>query len=165
MKGAKTPAPESLSFQPFAVIFILSIPSFKSEELNMKYRIFPVIALTLLGASTAYADQCSYSAYVDFGPAMTNGYIDKKELVYRSSGLIKNIRSNDASKDHFAAYTSYKQVKVGEFELINIGPFDSESVAYSELKSVISDLDGKGYKKKTGAHSMPAVLIFNKKPC
>jgi hypothetical protein len=96
---------------------------------------------------------------------MTGGYIDKKENVYRSSGLIKNIRSTDPVKNYRAVYTSYMQVKVGEFEIINIGPYDSEAVAYSELKEKISALVQRGYKEKTNSHSMPAVLIYNKKPC
>ncbi len=114
---------------------------------------------------TAAGAQCAYSSYVDFGPAMTGGYIDKKESVYRSPGLVKNVRSKDTAKNYRAVYTIYMQVKAGGFEIINIGPYDSEAVAYAELNSVIADLTQRGYKKKTDAHSMPAVLIYNKSPC
>ena len=57
----------------------------------MKLINFVLFLSALICSSRAYADQCSYSAYVDFGPAMNGGYIDKKELVYRTSGLIKNM--------------------------------------------------------------------------
>ena len=131
----------------------------------MKLINFVLFLSALICSSRAYADQCSYSAYVDFGPAMNGGYIDKKELVYRTSGLIKNIRSKDVSKNFFASYSFYRQLKVGGFEIINIGPFDSESVAYIELQSVISEIIGRGYKKRTEAHILPAVIISNKNPC
>ncbi len=115
--------------------------------------------------SLSVSAQCAYSAYVDFGPAPTGGYLDKKERVYRSSGLIRNKRDVDERKNYFAAYTSYRQTKSGEFELINIGPFDSEGVAYSALQETITRLTNQGYAKKTDAHSMPAVIVFNKNPC
>lgn len=129
--------------------------------INGRILVFVIFAVI---NSSAYA-QCAYSAYVDFGPAVTDGELNKKELVYRSSGLVKNIRSTNSANNYFAAYTSYRQVKVGGFEIVNIGPYDSESVANGELKSVIADLEGRGYGKKADRHSMPAVLISNKKPC
>lgn len=130
----------------------------------MKLTILLAFAFTLLSSTSAFA-QCSYSAYVDFGPAMTSGNLDDKQLVYRSSGLVKNIRSPNSNKNYYAAYTNYKQLKSGEFELINIGPYDSESVAYAELQETISNLQGQGYRRKTNSHSMPAVIISNKNQC
>lgn len=121
-----------------------------------------VAGLSLAGTAGA---QCAYSAYVDFGPAMTNGQLDKKEKVYRSSGLRKNLRAVDASKNFRAVYTSYDQVKSGDFEIINMGPFDTEAVAYAELNSVIEERKQLGYQKKTNAHSMPAVIVKNVRPC
>ena len=108
---------------------------------------------------------CSYSAYVDFGEAVTGGDLNKKELVFRSSGIKRNIRNNDSSKNLKAVYTSYDQVKVGSFEIINIGPFDTEALVYNELKELIEDLRKKGYIEKTPSHSMPALIIRNKNPC
>jgi hypothetical protein len=124
-----------------------------------------LLFITLLTTISPVLAHCAYSAYVDFGPAMTNGNLNHKERVYRSSGLVKNVRSPDPGKNYFAAYTSYRQTKVGEFELINIGPFDSEVVAYAELQQTISRMEGKGYKPKTNTHTMPGVMISNKKPC
>ncbi len=124
-----------------------------------------ILAVLVSFSTAAVGAQCSYSAYVDFGPAMTGGYIDKKENVYRSSGLIRNIRSTDPSKNYRAVYTSYMQIKAGGFEIINIGPYDTESVANAELSSAITELIQRGHKKKDNSHSMPAVLIYNKNPC
>lgn len=139
-------------------------PNYSSKGYPMKFRTY-VMAILLTGTSTIAIAQCSYSAYVDFGPAMTGGYIDKKENVYRSSGLIKNLRTTDSAKNYRAVYTSYMQVKVGEFEIINIGPYDTEAIAYTELNTAISELIQRGYKLKTNSHSMPAVLIYNQNPC
>lgn len=108
---------------------------------------------------------CSYSAYVDFGPAMTNGRLDLKENVYRSSGLVRNIRAADSRKNFRAAYTSYMQLKSGDFEVVNIGPYDTEVVAYSELKALIASLVSRGFSVRTANHSFPALLIFNSEPC
>jgi hypothetical protein len=102
--------------------------------------IFFVLAAPLLVAHSQASAQCAYSAYVDFGPAMTNGQLNKNEDVYRSSGLRRSVRSKDAAKNFRAVYTSYGQTKAGNFEIINIGPYDTEAVAFTELNSVLNDL-------------------------
>ena len=124
-----------------------------------------LLAALVSVAPTQASAQCAYSAYVDFGPAMTNGQLNKNENVYRSSGLRRSIRSKDVAKNFRAVYTSYGQTKTGNFEIVNIGPYDTEAVAFTELNSVLNDLRSKGYSPKSESHSMPAVLIRNEVKC
>lgn len=123
------------------------------------------LAICLMALANTVQAQCSYSAYVDFGLAMTNGRLDLKENVFRSSGLRKNLRSIDSSRNFRAVYTANNATKSGDFEIVNIGPFDTEAVAISELNSVIRDLEQKGYKPKKSIHSMPAVIVRNERLC
>ncbi|MEO6017319.1 MAG: hypothetical protein ABIP46_08685 [Polaromonas sp.] len=106
------------------------------------------------------AGNCAYYAYVDFGPAMLNGQLDVKENVFRSSGLLKYIRYLDSDSRNFRAYyTFYHDTKSGDFELFNVGPYDTEAVAFVELHNVVGKLEQMGYRPKTNGHSMPAVLV------
>lgn len=110
-------------------------------------------------------DTCCYYAYVDFGPAMVNGNLDVRENVYRSSGLRKFIRYPDNDARNFTAYyTSYHNTKSGNFEITNIGPYDTEEVAYDALNQIVLELKQAGYKPKTSAHDggMPAILYESK---
>jgi len=105
---------------------------------------------------------CCYYSYVDFGPAMVNGNLQIKENVYHSSGLVKFVRypGND-SRNFKAFYTSYHQTQTaGGFEVVTLGPFDTELVAYAALQQQIAKLENSGYKESTSAHKsgMPAVL-------
>ena len=138
----------------------------------MKYLSIPAIFL-FAGCQSSFPFQpvdqtqhtCAYYAYVDFGKAMTDGIVTKFEKVYRSSGLIKNEKYMDPNKNFQAVYTSYRQTKTAGCEIITIGPFDSESVANDELKSKIEELSEAGYVKKNSRHSMPAIILVNRKPC
>lgn len=123
----------------------------------MKILIITLASIIMLSTS-AFAD-CKYYAYVDYGPAMLNGELNNKQNVYRSSGL-KKFR-----KGFKAVYTGYDQLQVGEFTMVNIGPYDTEIVAYDALNSFINELKSKGYKKKTINHTMPAIILKNKKEC
>jgi len=116
-----------------------------------------LLLLCLLCTSASAA--CKYYAYVDYGPAMTNGELNNKQNVYRSSGLKKY------EKGFRAAYTNYESPTVGSFTMINIGPYDTELVAYDALNKVIADLQTQGYKAKTNSHNMPAILLFDAKSC
>lgn len=130
-------------------------------------RILPAVLLATLALAAHGGARagCAYSAYVEFGPAVTGGQLQKKELVFRSSGLRRAVRSTDPKNNFRAVYTSYGQVRAGEFEIVNIGPYDSEAVAYAELNAVLEELRSKGYKRKTEAHGMPAVLVRNDVRC
>lgn len=105
-----------------------------------------------------FAD-CKYYAYVDYGPAMLNGDLNNKQNVYRTSGPKKY------KKGFKAVYTDYDQLQVDKFTLVNIGPYDTEVVTYGALNSFINELKAKGYKKKSLNHTMPAILLKNKKEC
>lgn len=101
---------------------------------------------------------CAYYAWVDFGPAMVNGHLDQHENVYRNSGLLKYLRYPGNDPRNFRAfYGIYRVPKYDGFEMINVGPYDTELVAFAALNAVVAKLEQTGYKPKTNAHSMTPV--------
>jgi hypothetical protein len=117
-----------------------------------------LLALVMMMSLRAEAADCKYYAFVAFGPAL-RGNIHTRENVYKSSGLRKYL------KGFKAVYTAYDQTKSGEFELINIGPYDTEAVAYDALKEEIKKLEARGYKKQDSSHVAPAIILKNATPC
>ncbi|QQD55383.1 hypothetical protein MHB_0003655 [Pseudomonas fluorescens BBc6R8] len=116
----------------------------------------------LMGGNNRMGSTCCYYSYIDFGPAMVNGDLHVKENVYRSSGLVKFFRYTGNDKRNFKAfYTSYHQTTTaGGFEVVTLGPFDTELVAFTALQQQIKNLESRGYKESTSAHrsGMPAIL-------
>lgn len=121
-------------------------------------KFFLIVFVTFLSQNAFAA--CQYYAYVSYGPAMVNGNLNEKQNVYKSSGLRKNLEG------FRAVYTSYGQVTLASgFAIENIGPYDTEAVAYDALNSVIDELESAGYVKKNRSHTVPAIILRNKKKC
>jgi hypothetical protein len=91
---------------------------------------------------------------------MYDGKLNQTQKSFKSSGLKKY------KKGFRAVYTSYGQTTLASgFAIENIGPYDTEAVAYDALKSFIDTLKSDGYVKKSHRHTFPAVILRNKKTC
>lgn len=119
---------------------VLMFTSFKNKNLDIK--------------------KCQYYSYVVYGEAMTNGKLNKLEPVYKGFKMYKSTES------FFACFDVYKRTKSGKFTIINIGPYDTESVIYQEINRTREDLVSKGYNKAINSkHTFPANFIYDNKPC
>ena len=123
----------------------------------MKKFLFCIVLLFL--ASDVMAE-CQYFAYISYGPAMFNGHLDKHENAYKSSNIFKNIGGFKA------VFTSFNQTSLaGGFKIENIGPYDTEMVAYTALENFLDHLKSEGFVKKSSKHTFPAIILRNKKKC
>jgi len=104
--------------------------------------------------------KCKYYSYVVYGKAMKNGMLKDKELVY------KGFKRYKSTGKFFACFDQYRGIESGGFKVINIGPYDTETVFYQEINRVRDDLEDDGYiKAKKFTHTVTGTIIYGNKPC
>jgi hypothetical protein len=119
-----------------------------------------MIAIVLLCFLSARALACEYYAYVDYGPAVKDGYLNETENAYHSSGVLK------LKKGFKATYSEFGETSdVSGFHIKNLGPFENEAVATKALVDFIDQLEARGFVEKTSRHSFPEVILENMQEC
>lgn len=125
-----------------------------------------LILLILLTSFTSKKDNnkkiknCNYYSYVVYGKAMTNGKLKELEPVYKGFKIYKS------TKKFFACFDSYRGTKSGKFNIINIGPYETEGVLYQEINRVREDLEAQGYKKAVKfKHTVTGAILYGNKSC
>jgi hypothetical protein len=128
------------------------------------FRTLSLLTVMILSTGFIRSDrsvpECNFYSYVVYGNAMVNGKLHDLESVYKGFKIYKS------SENFFACLDSYGRTKAGEFTVINIGPYETESVIYQEINRIRKDLEDKGYKEfQADKHTLIAVLISGNKPC
>jgi hypothetical protein len=103
---------------------------------------------------------CKYYAYVVSGNANLASNINQSEKIYKASGVFRSEEGFKACCNDYCSYTC------AGFSVKNIGPYDTELVAYMELQQQIALLQSGGYKPyEKFKHLMIGILEFNFKKC
>ncbi|MFA6087980.1 hypothetical protein [Mucilaginibacter sp.] len=128
-----------------------------------KYMIISAMCLVLMSLTPVIKNPkpgCKYYTFVWYGKAHLTSNVRATENVYKEFNIIKT------KPGYMAAFNDYRSVSNGEQKIINIGPFDTESVCYTEKRRIITDLENKGYKpREQYKHMMPAILEFDYQEC
>ena len=82
---------------------------------------------------------CQYYTYILYGEAMIDGSLDNKEKVFKVTRLRKSTRN------FWACFDLYRGTRAGGWTISNIGPYDTESVIYSELNRQRNQLVNQGF--------------------
>jgi hypothetical protein len=127
------------------------------------YIVLTTVCFTLMSLTPVNNSQppaCKYYTFVWYGKSHLTSNVRTTEDVYKEFNIIKSKTA------YMAAFNDYQSVSNGEQKIINIGPFDTESVCYTEKRRIITDLENKGYKpREQFKHMMPAILEFGYTEC
>lgn len=107
------------------------------------------IVSLLASTNNGYSANCRYFSYIQYGEFMNSG---------NPSDLRKGYKVGSVRKTKGNTYAS------GAGNVINIGPFDSESSLILERRLAVEDLKAKGYELN-GNILFPGVLIKNQIDC
>lgn len=129
---------------------------------SIKYTFLLLLCLVFASFKTFYNSPppCKYYCYIFYGEASLTSNIREKEKVYKE---VKIFKSEDGYR---ACCNDYCSNSCSGWRIINIGPFESESICYAELQRQRAKIEAEGYKEYVQyRHMIPGVLDFNYKPC